>query len=160
MFKGVIFLFSYCRSSSVVKSYLTLCDPWTAARQASVSFTISQSLLKPMSIVSVTPSNHLIFYHSFLLLPSISFRFRVFSNESALCIRWPKDWNFSFSISPSKEDSGLIYFRINWFDILAIQQTLKKLLQYHNSKASILHCSAFFMVQLLLSHVTTGKTIP
>ena len=134
--------------------------PWTAACQASLSITNSWSLLKLMSFESVMPSSHLILCCPLLLSPSIFPSIRVFSSESVLCIRWPKDWNFSFSISPSKEYSGLIYFRINWFDILAIQQTLKKLLQYHNSKASILHCSAFFMVQLLLSHVTTGKTIP
>ena len=115
--------------------------PWTATREASLSITNSWSLLKLMSIESVMPSNH-------LLLPSILPRTRVFSNESALCIRWPKCWSVSFSISPSNEYSGLIFFRIDWFDLLAVQGTLKSLLQRHSSKASILQCSAFFIVQL------------
>ena len=122
--------------------------PWTTAHQASLSFTISQSLLKLMSIELVMPSNLLIPYHPLLLLPSIFPSIRVFSNESDLCIRWPKDWSFSFSISPSNEYSGLISFRIDWFDLLAVQVILKSLLQHHSSKASILRCSAFFMVQL------------
>ena len=107
-------------------------NPWTAACQASLSITNSQSLLKPMSIESVIPSNHFIHCHPLLLLPSIFPRIRVFSNESALHIRWPKYWSFSFSISPSNEYSGLISFRIDWFDILALQRTLKTLLQHHN----------------------------
>ena len=104
-------------------------------------------------------SNHLIFCRPLLLLPSILSNIRVFSNESVLCIRWPKDWSFSFSISPSNEYSGLISFRIDWFDLLAVQGTLKSLFQHHSSKASILQCSAFFIVQLLHPYVTTGKTI-
>ena len=115
--------------------------PWTAARQASLSITNSQSLLKLMSIKSVLPSNHLIFCRPLLFLPSIFPSIRVFSNESALCIRWPKYWSFSFIISPSNEYSGLISFRIDWFDLLATQGTLKSLLQHHSSKASILQCS-------------------
>ena len=120
---------------------------WTAAHQASLSFTISQSLLKLMSVESVMPSNDLILCHPLLLLPSIFPRIRVFSNESALCIRWAKHWSFSFSISFSNEYSGLISFRIDWFDLLADQGTLKSLLQHHSSKASILWHSAIFMVQ-------------
>ena len=120
---------------------------WTAAYQASLSITNSQSLLKLMSIVSVMPSNHLILCRPLLLLPSIFPNIRVFSNESALRIRWPKYWSFSFSISPSNEYSGLISFRMDWLDILAVQGTLKSLLQYHNSKAPIFQCSAFFIVQ-------------
>ena len=124
--------------------------PWTAALQASLSFTISQSLLKLMSIESVMPSNHLILCHS-LLLPSIFPGIKVFSTESALHVMWPKYWSFSFSVSPSNEYSGLISFRIDWLDLLADQGTLKSILQCHNSKASVLWHSAFFMVQL--SHV-------
>ena len=122
--------------------------PWTAARQASLSITNSQSLFKLMSIESVMPSNHLILCHPLLLLPSIFPSIRVFSNESALCIRWPKYRSFSFCISPSNEYSGLISFRTAWFDFLAVQGTLKSLLQHHSSKASILWPSAFFTVQL------------
>ena len=122
--------------------------PWTAASQASLSITSSRSLLKLMSIELVMPSNHLILCHPLLLLPSIFPSIRVFSNESALLIRWSKDWNFSFSISPSNEYSGLISFRMDWLDLLAVQGTLKSILQYHSSKASILQCSAFFTVQL------------
>ena len=130
--------------------------PRTAARQASLSFTISRSLRKLMSIESVMPSNHLVLCRP-LLLPSIFPGNRVFSNESALRIRWPKYWSFSFSISPSNEYSGLISFRMNWLDVLVVQGTLKSLLQHHNSKASILQHSAFFMVQLSHSYMTTGK---
>ena len=133
--------------------------PWTATHQASLSITISQSLLKLMSIESVVPSNHFILCHPLLFLPSIFPSIRVFSNESTLHIRWPKYWSFSFSISPSNEYSLLISFNIDWFDLLAVQGTLKSLLQHHNSKISILWCSAFFMVQLLHLHMTTGKTI-
>ena len=132
---------------------------WTAACQASLSITSSQSLLKLLSIESEMSSNHLIFCRPLLLLPSILSNIRVFSNESVLCIRWPKDWSFSFSISPSNEYSGLISFRIDWFDLLAVQGTLKSLFQHHSSKASILQRSAFFIVQLLHPYVTTGKTI-
>ena len=127
--------------------------------QASLSFTISQSLLKLMSIESVMPSNHLILCHPLLLLPSIFPSIRVFSNESALHVRWSKHWSFSFSISPSNEYSGLLSFRIDWFDLLAVQGTLKSLHQHHNSKTSVLWCSAFFIVQLSYPCMTTGKTI-
>ena len=124
--------------------------PWTAAHQASLSITNSQSLLKLIFIESVMPSNHLILSHPLLLLPSIFPSIRVFSNESMLRIRWPKYWSFSFNISPSNEYSGLISFRIDWLDLLAVQGTLKSLLQYHSSKASVLWHSAFFIVQLSL----------
>ena len=133
--------------------------PWTAARQASLSFTISWNLLNLMSTESVMPSNHLILCHPLLLLPSIFPSIRVFSNEPALCIRWPEYWSFSFSISPSSEYSGLISFRMDWLDLLAVQGTLKSLLQHRSLKASILRCSAFFMVQLSHLYMTTGKTI-
>ena len=123
--------------------------PWTAAWQASLSIANSQSLLKLMPNESVMPSNHLILCHRpLLLLPSVFPSIRVFSNESALRIRWPKDWSFSFSISPSNEYSGLISFRMDWLDLLAVQGTLKSVLQHHSSKALILRCSAFFIVQL------------
>ena len=134
-------------------------SPWTAAHLASLSFTISLNLLKLMSIESVMLSNHLIFCHPLLLLPSIFPSIRVFSNESALCIRWPKYWSFSFSISLSNEYSGLIFFSIDGFDLLAVQETFKSLLQHHSSKVSVLQCLAFFMVQLSHPHKTTGKTI-
>jgi len=131
--------------------------PWSAARQASLSFIISQNLLKLMSIESVMPSNHLIFCHLFILLPSLFPNIRVFSSESALLIKWPKYW--SFSINPSLEYSVLISFRIEWFYLLAVQGTLKSILQHYNSKASVLQCSPFFMVQLSHPYMTTGKTI-
>ena len=131
--------------------------PWTAACQASLSITTSQSLLKLKSIESVMPSNHLIFCQPHLLLPSDFPSISVFSNESAFHIRWPKYWNFS--ISPSNEYPGLISFRIDWLDLLAVQGTLKSLLQHHSWKASILQCSVFFMVQLSYPYMTTGKTI-
>ena len=118
--------------------------PWIAARQAFPSFTVSQSLLKLMSIESVMPSNHLILYRPLLLLPSIFPSMRVFSNESALCNRWPKHWSISFNVGPSNEYSGLILFRIDWFDLLAVQGTLESLLQHHSFKASSLQCSAIF----------------
>ena len=133
---------------------------WTAACQDSLSITNSRSLLNLMSIESVMPSNHFILCRPLLLLPSIFPIIRVFSNESVLHIRWPKYWSFSFSISPSSEYSGLISFRIHWFDHLAVQRTLKSLLQHHSSKASILQRSAFFMVQLSHPYMKTGKTIP
>ena len=133
--------------------------PWTAACQSCLSFTISQSLLKLMSIESVMLSNHFILCYLLFLLYSIFPTIRVFSNESALCIRWPKYWSFSFSISPSNEHSGLISFRVDWFYFLAVQGIVKSLLQHHNSKASILQCSAFFMAQLSHPYMTTGKTI-
>ena len=148
-------LLSSVQSLSRVQLFVT---PRTAARQASLSITNSRSLLKLMSIVSVMPSNHLILCCSLFLLPSIFPSIRVFSNESVLHIRQPKDWSFSFSISPSSEYSGLISFRIDWLDLLAVQGTLKSLLQHHSSKASILQCSAFFTVQLSHSYMTTGKT--
>ena len=133
--------------------------PWAAARQACLSFSISQSLLTLMSIELVMPSNHLILCHSLLLLPSIFPSIRVFSNELALRIRWPKYWSFSFNISPSNEYPGLISFRMDWLDLLAVQGTLKSLLQHYSSKASILWRSAFFIVQLSHPYMTTGKTI-
>ena len=133
--------------------------PWTAALQASLSFTISWSLLKLMSIESLMPSNHLILCRPLLLLPSIFPSIWVLSSKSFLCIRWPKYWSFSFSISPSSEYSGLISFRVDWLDLLAVQETLKSLLQQHSSKASILQGSAFFIVQLSPLYMTTGKTI-
>ena len=133
--------------------------PWTAACQASLSITNSWSLLKLMSIQSVMPSKHLILCRPLLLLPSICPSIRVFSNESALHIRWPTYWSFSFNISPSNEYSGLISFRVDWLDLLAVQGTLKSLLQHHSSKASILWHSNFFIVQLSHPYMTTGKTI-
>ena len=145
--------------SSVTQLCPTLWDPWTAARQASLSITNPWSFLKLMSIGSVMPSNHLILCRLLLLLPSIFPSVRVFSNESVLHIRWPKYWSFSFNISPSNEPPGLISFRIDWFDHLAVQRTLKSLLQHHSWKASILWCSVFFMVQLSHPYMTTGKTI-
>ena len=132
--------------------------PWTAARQASLSITNSWSLLKLMSIESVILSNHLILCHPLLLPPSIFPRIRIFSNDSVLHIRWPKYWSFSFSISPSNEHSELISFRMDWLDLLAVQGTLKSLLQCHSSKASVLQCSAFFIVQLSHPYMTTRKT--
>ena len=132
--------------------------PWTAACQASMSISNSQNLLKPMSIESVMPSNHLILCHP-LLLPSIFPSIRVLFNESTLRIRWLKYWSFSFSISPSNGYSGLMSFRIDWFDLLAVQGTLKSLLQHHSSKASVLQHSAFFMVQLSYPYMTCRKTI-
>ena len=137
----------------------SLRHPWTEAHQASLSITNSPSLLKLMSIESVMPSNHLILSHPLLFLPSIFPSIGVFSNESVLLIRWPKYWSFSFRTIPCNEYSGLISFRMDCLDLLAFQGTLKSLLQHHSSKASILWCSAFFIVQLSHSYVTTGKTI-
>ena len=156
--------FSSVQFSHSVHSVQFICvqlfgTPWTAAHQASLSITNSQSLLKLMSIKSVMPSNHLILCCPLLILPSIFPSIRVFSKESVLRIRWTKYWSFSFNISPSNEDSGLIYFRIDWLDLLAIQGTLKSPLQHHSSKASILQCSAFFIIQLSHPYVTTGKVI-
>ena len=151
--------FSSVLFSSVAQSYLTLCNTWTAACKASLSITNSWSLLKFMSIKSVMPSNHLSLCWPLLLLPSIFPSIRVFSKESVLHISWPKQWSFSFSISPSNEHSGLIPFRIDWFDLLAGQGTLTSLLQHHSSKASVFRQSAFFMVQLSHLYMTTGKTI-
>ena len=133
--------------------------PWTAAHQASLSITNCQSLLNLMSIESVMPSNHLILCHPLFLLPSILPSLRVVYNESALCIRWPKYWSFSFSISRSNEYSGLISFRMDWLDLLAVQGTLRSLLQHHSSKASILRCSDIFIVQLSHPYMSTGKAI-
>ena len=133
--------------------------PWTAARQASLSITNSQRLLKLMSIQSVMPSNNLTLCGPLLLLPSIFPSIRVFSSELVLRIRWPKYWSFSFSINPSNEYSGLISFRIDWRGLLVVQGTLKSLLQHHSSQVSILWCSAFFTVQLSHPYMTTGKTI-
>ena len=132
---------------------------WTAACQASLSITNSRSLLKLKSIESVMSPNHLILCCPLLFLPSIFPSIRVFPNESVLCIRWSKYWSFSFSVSSSSEYSGLISFRMDWLDLLAVQGTLKSLLQHHSIKASILQCSAFFMVQLSHLHMTTGKTV-
>jgi len=148
--------FSLIQSISRVRLFVT---SWTAAHQASLSFTIFRSLLKLMFIESVMPSNHLILWHPLLLL-SIFPSIRVSSIESALCIRWPKYWSFSFNISPSNEYSGLVSFKMDWLDVLAVQGTLNSLLQHYSSKASILQCSAFFMVQLSHPYMTTGKTIP
>ena len=133
--------------------------PWTTARQASLSITISWSSLKLTSIKSVMPSSHLILCNPLLLLPPVPPSIRVFSNESTLCMRWPNYWSFSFKISPSNEHPGLISFKMDWLDLLAVQGTLKSLLQHHSSKASILRHSAFFTVQLSHPDMTTGKTI-
>ena len=144
---------------SVAQSCLTVVTSWNAEHEASLSITNSQSLLKLMSIESVMPSSHLILCCPLLLLPSVFLSIRIFSNESVLCIRWPNYWSFSFSISPSNEYSGLISFRMDWFDLLAVQGILKSLLQHRSLKASVLQRSAFFMVQLSHPYVTTGKTI-
>ena len=148
--------FSSVQLLSCVRLFAT---PWIAACQASLSITNSQSLPKPMPIESVMPSSHLILCHSLLLLPPIPPSIRVFSNESTLHIRWPKYWSFSCSISLSDEYPAPISFRMDWLDLLAVQGTLKSLLQHHGSKASILQCSAFFTVQLSQPYMTTGKTI-
>ena len=138
------------QSLSCIRLFAT---PWTAARQASLSITNSRSIFKLMSIESVMPSNHLILCHPLLLPPSIFPSIRVFFNESVLRIRWPKYWSFSYSISPFNEYSGLISFRMDWLDLLAVQGTLKSLLQHHSSKASILRCSAFVIVQLSHTYI-------
>ena len=148
--------FSSVQSLSRVRLFAT---PWIAARQASLSITNSRSSLKLTSIESVMPSSHLILCHPLLLLPTIPPSIRIFSNESTLCMRWPKYWSFSFSIIPSKEHPWLISFRMDWLDLLAVQGTLKSLLQHHSSKASILRCSVFFTVQLSHPYMITGKTI-
>ena len=147
------------RFSSVTQLCPTLCDSMDCSTPAFLSIANSWRLLKLMSIKSVMPSNRLIFCHPLLLLPSILTGIRVFSNESILCIRWPNCWIFSFSISHHSEYLELISFRIDWLNLLAVQGTLKSLLQYHSSKASILRCSAFFIVQLSHPHMTGGKTI-
>ena len=148
--------FSSVQSLSRVRLFAT---PWIAARQASLSITNSRSLPKFMSIESVMPSSYLILCRPLLFLPPVPPSIKVFSNESTLHMKWPKYWSFSFSISPSKEHLGLISFRMDWLDLLEVQGTLKSLLQHHNSKASILWCSAFFTVQLSHPYMTTGKTI-
>ena len=140
-------------------SHVDSATPWIAACQASLFITSSWSSLKPTSIKSVMPSSHLILCHPLLLLPQIPPSIRVFSNETNLRMKWPYYWSFSFSIIPSKEHPGLITFRMDWLDILAVQGTLKNLLQHHSSKASILRCSAFFVVQFSHPYMTTGKTI-
>ena len=147
--------FSSVQSFSCVRLFVT---PWIAAHQASLSITNSGSSLKLMSIKSVMPSSNLILCCPLLLLPPIPPGIRVFSNESTLRMRWPKYWSFNFSISPSNEHPGLMSFRMDWLDLLAVQGTLKSLLQHHSSKASILQCSAFFTVQLSHPFMTTGKT--
>ena len=148
---GCLFQFSSIQSLSHVLLFAT---PWTAARQASLSITNSRSPPKPMAIESVMPSNHLILCCPLLILPSIFLSIRVFSNESGLCMRWPKYWSFSFKFSPSSEHPGLISFRMDQLDLLAVQGTLKSLLQHHSSKASILLCSTFFIVQLSHPYMT------
>ena len=145
--------------SSITQLWLTLCNPMNSSTPGLLSNTNSRSLPKLRSIESVMPSNHLIFCCPLLLLPSIFPSIKVFSNESVLRIRWPKYWSFSFNISPSSEHSGLISFRMDWLDLLAVQGTLQSLLQHHSSKASILQRSAFFIVQLSHPYKTTGKTI-
>ena len=152
----ITFQFSSVQLLSHVWLFVT---PWTAARQASLSITNSWSLLRLMSIQSVMLSNHLILCHPLLLLPSIFPSMRVFPNESVLWIRWPKYWSFSFNINPSNKHPGLISFRMDWLDLLAVQGTVKSLLQHHSSKASIFQCSAFFTVQLSHPYMTTRKTI-
>ena len=147
---------SSVQSLSRVQLFVT---PWTAARQESLSIANFQSLLKLMTIESVMPSNHPILCHPLLLLPSIFPSIRIFSNELVLCIRWPKYWSFSFTISPSNEYSGMISFGMDWLNLLAGQGTSKSLLQHHSSKVSILWHSAFFIVQLSHPHMITGKTI-
>ena len=143
--------------TSVIQSCLTLCDPMDCNTPDLLSITNSQSLLKLMSMESVMPSNHLILCHPLLLLPSIFRSISVFSNESVLHIRWPKYWSFSFNISPSNGHPGLVSFRMDWLDFLVVQGTLKCLLQHHSSNASILQCSAFFIVQLSHPYLTTAK---
>ena len=150
---------SVCQSVQSLSHVQLFVTSRTAPSQASLSITNSRSLFKLMSIESMMSCNHLILCSPFLLLPSIFPSIRVFSNESALCIRWPNCWNYSFNISPSNEHPGLISFRMNWLDVLAVQGTLKSLLQHHSSKASILRHSAFFIAHLLHSYMTTGKTI-
>ena len=151
--------FNQFSSGQLLSHVWLFATPWTAARQASLSITNSQSSPKPMSIESVMPFSHLILCRPLLLLPPVPPSIRVFSNESTLRMRWPKYRSFSFGISPSKEHPGLISFRMDWLDLLADQGTLKSLLQHHSLKASILQCSAFFTVQLSHPYMTTGKTI-
>ena len=154
-FLTVTSIIQFVQSLSRVRLFST---PWITARQASLSITISWSSLRFMTIESVMPSSHLILCHPLILLSPIRPSIRVFSNQSTLRMRWPKYWSLSFSIIPSKEIPGLISFRMDWLDLLAVQGTLKSLLQHHSSKASILRCSAFFTVQLSHPYMTTGKT--
>ena len=156
----MLFSFNVFNSVQLLSHVQLFVTPWTIACQASLSITKPWSLLKLMFIELVMPSNHLILCLPLLHLPSIFPSIRVFSNESILHIKWPKYWSFSFSLSPSKKYSGLISFRIDWLDLLAVQGTLKSLLQHHSSKAPILQCSAFFIVQLSHPCMSTGKTIP
>ena len=151
--------FSVLSSVQSLSHVWLFATPWIAAHQASLSITNSWSPPKPMSTESVMPSSHLILCHPLLLLPSIFPSIRVFSNESTLCIKWPNYWSFSFNISPSNEHPGLIAFRMDWLDLLAVQGTLKSLLQHHNSKASILWCSAIFIVQLSHPYMTNGNVL-
>ena len=154
----VLSVIELCSSVQLLNHVQLFATPWTAAHQAFLSITNSRSLLKLTSITSVMPSKHLILCHP--LLPSSIFpSIRVFSSESVLHIRWPNYWSFSFSISPANEYSGLISFRMGWLDLLAVQGTLKSLFQHHSLKASILQCSAFFIVQLSHPYMTTGKTM-
>ena len=160
LFSEEALLHAYVLLSVQLLSHVQLfVTPWTAAHQASLYITNSRSLLKLMSIELVMPSNHLILCHPLLLLPPILPSIRVFSSESTLCMRWPKYWSFSFNISPSNKHQRLISLRMDWLDLLAVQRTLKSLLQHHSSKASILQCSASFTVQLSHPYMTTGKTI-
>ena len=160
IFVSITFVEKHAISSVQLLSHVRLfVTPWITACEAPLSITNSWSLLKLMRIESVMPSSHLILCHPLLLLPPISPSIRVFSNESTLRMRWTKYWSFSFSISPSNEHSELISFRMDWLDLLAVQGTLKRLLQNHSSKALILRCSAFFTVQLSHPYMTTGKTI-
>ena len=156
---GSRFIHLISQSVQELSCVLLFVTPWTAGCQASLSIINFRSLLKLISIESMMPSNHLILCHPLFLPHSIFPSIRVFSNESALCSRWPKYWNFSFSISPSNKHPGLIFFRMDGLDLLAVQGTLKSLLQHHSSKPSILWCSAFFIVQLSHPYMTTGKTI-
>ena len=159
MYKRVLLHQTWLQSIQLLSRVQLFVSPWTAACQASLSITNSQSLLKLMSIESVMPSNHLMLYSPLLLLPSILPSIRVFSNESVLLMRWPKYCSFSFSISPSNEHPGLISFRMDWLDLLAVQGTFNSLLQHHSSKAQVLWHSTFFIVQLSHPYMTTGKTI-
>ena len=157
MFMGIIIAFGQFSSVQSLSHVWLFATPWITARQASLSITISQSSLKLTSIESVMPSSHLILGHSLFLLPPIPPSITVFSNESTLHMRWPKYWSFSFSIIPSKEHPGLISFRMDWSDLLAVQGTLKSVFLHHSSKVSLLHQSLFFMVQLSHTYVTTKK---
>ena len=158
-FENVSMLYKGKFSSVQFSRSVMFATPWIAALQAALSITNSRSSLKFTSIESVMPSSHLMLYHPLLLLPLIPPSIRVFSNESTFCMRWPKNWSFSFNIIPSKEHPRMISFRMDWLDLLAVQGTLKSLLQHHSSKTSILRCSVFFTAQLSHPYMTTGKTI-